>query len=318
MSTTVSIIVPVYNTAPYLERCISSILRQTFFDFEVLLVDDGSTDGSSELCENFVRRDGRVRCIHRKNGGLSAARNTGLDHAVGDYVTFVDSDDYVRQRYIDTLFHNLIDYDADISVCNFFETVSHDVELMQKEKIKIFQGREALLDMLYQKTFNTAVWGKMYIRKNLKGIRFREGRINEDILFNYEAFQRSEKTVVSNLVEYIYIRRPRSLMHSGFRKESMDYLRHTGLLVRYADRENNNEERDAALSLYLWANVNILVNLDRGKVKERRFVRKNLTKYSKYVLRNPSVRKRNKAVILFACYAEDILRMAYRLKSNWK
>ena len=316
MSVAVSIIVPVYNTEPYLKKCITSILEQTFQDFEVILVDDGSSDGCPGICDEFARQDDRVLCVHRESGGPSAARNTGMDYASGEYMTFVDSDDFIGKRYIETLYNNLVCYDADISVCGFIETRAYDYELPDenKEDITLFRQKEAMLELLYQKTINTAVWGKMYLHRNLKEIRFREGRINEDIPFNYEAFRSAEKIVVSTRIEYIYIKRTSSLMHSRFRERSMDYLLHTGELVKYSIAEKRLEERDAALSLYLWANVNILMHLNRRRKKERSFVRKNLMKYSPYFLRNPHVRKKNKAVILLACFAEDILRILYDLE----
>ena len=118
----ISIIVPIYNVEKYLDKCVSSILNQTFTDFELLLVDDGSPDRCGEMCDEYAKKDSRVKVIHRKNGGLSAARNSGIDAACGKYIGFIDSDDYIEENMYEHLYDVITKYDADIACGGIFDT----------------------------------------------------------------------------------------------------------------------------------------------------------------------------------------------------
>jgi len=117
----ISVIIPVYNVEPYLKKCLDSVVTQTYKEIEIILVDDGSTDGSGPICDEYAAQDKRIRVIHKRNGGLSDARNVGLDRCSGRYVTFIDSDDYVASDYVERLYRILVEYNADIAVCDYFE-----------------------------------------------------------------------------------------------------------------------------------------------------------------------------------------------------
>ena len=131
MNERISVIVPVYNGEKYLPICMKSLLEQTYRDLEILLVDDGSKDGSGALCDAYAAKDPRVRVIHQENQGVSGARNTGLDHATGAYVTFVDGDDYVEADYLERLHRNLVSHGVDFSCCSYTEIISGDVPRME-------------------------------------------------------------------------------------------------------------------------------------------------------------------------------------------
>lgn len=186
----ISIVVPVYNTEVYLRRCVDSILDQSFTDFELLLVDDGSTDGSSSICDEYAAKDSRVSVIHQCNAGVSAARNAGLAYAFSEsetqYLTFIDSDDFVAPTYLYTLYQALLDNNADISVCGEY---THGGQKCVFDGQRNFDGIIRLdateaCRMIYTGGAGHApfvtVWGKLYKKELFRDIRFPVGKIHED------------------------------------------------------------------------------------------------------------------------------------------
>lgn len=208
MDCEISVIVPVYNVEPFLERCINSVLSQSFGDFELLLIDDGSTDRCPEICDNFVKKDARVRVIHQSNRGVSAARNVGIGCSGGKYITFVDSDDVIHRDYLLKLHSALLDYSADVSVCDFkylFEKFDETFQSMGM--IHCFSGREACKQIYTSDCENDALsmvtlWGKLYPRRLFHNVRFPEGRIHEDQFVVYKLLYGCKKVV--EIQEYLY------------------------------------------------------------------------------------------------------------------
>ena len=198
MNELISIIVPVYNVKPYLYRCVDSIIKQTYKNIEILLIDDGSTDGSSELCDILSDIDSRIKVIHKKNGGLSSARNRGLLEMNGKYVGFVDSDDYIREDMYSKLYHTMINYDADIVKSDFQCFSDKNLNIQNKRvgngQVSVFDLSTALDDFIYTpfsslKNMKSTVWDGLYSRClfledsceiNKLKLSFPEGKINED------------------------------------------------------------------------------------------------------------------------------------------
>lgn len=210
----ISIIVPVYQVKAYVGECVESLLAQTYANLEILLVDDGSTDGSGEACAAYAFRDNRVRVIHQENQGLSAARNTGLDQAKGEYVAFVDSDDAVMPDYIETLYELLCRYQADIAACGF---VRGEMEKIRETAGSDDSIRELCMNseqMLRQwhgkyKKWETVAWNKLYRKKILDGmpgtaIRFPIGRRHEDVLTSHLIVANASRIVLTTRTLYLY------------------------------------------------------------------------------------------------------------------
>ena len=178
----ISVIVPVYNVEPYLRRCVDSILRQTYRNLEILLVDDGSTDRSGTICDACAQQDTRVKVIHQKNGGLSAARNCGLETARGEYISFVDSDDLINDRMIETLYRDLAGQGADISAVGY-RMFENQEELRPEEitaPVQCMTGKEALRRILVSEEIGDFAWNKLYKKILFQTIRYPEGRVFED------------------------------------------------------------------------------------------------------------------------------------------
>jgi len=221
----ITIIVPVYNVADYLERCIYSIINQTYKNLEIILVDDGSTDDSGLMCDDFASKDKRIKVIHKENGGLSDARNVAIDIATGDYITFVDSDDYIELDMVEFLYESIINNDADISTClyqNFYD--GEDVLEYSDNTEFVCSCDEALEKLLYQNDCTTSAWGKLYKTYLFDGIRYPKGKICEDLDTTYLLFAKTSKVVINTVKKYYYLQRSSSIINSKFNPKRMDAL----------------------------------------------------------------------------------------------
>ncbi len=186
----ISVIVPIYKVEKYIDECIQSVLKQTFSDYELILVDDGSPDNCGTICDEYAKRDKRIHVIHQKNGGISAARNAGLNlffSNIGNkYVTFIDSDDWISAHYLEQLYTTAITTDADIVSCDYSskQLVEND-DRMDSDNIRIISGRNALIARYKgDAQIRVSSWGKLYRRNLLEGLSFPEGKIHEDQWFS--------------------------------------------------------------------------------------------------------------------------------------
>jgi glycosyltransferase involved in cell wall biosynthesis len=227
----VSIIVPVYNSAPYVEACVSSILEQDYGNIEVLLVDDGSTDASGEICDRFAAADDRVVVLHRQNGGIAAAQNSGLDAATGELVTFCDNDDLMSPRLIGRLVEILLATGADMSCCRWHNVGASAAASLRDSTAHAPFGRyiafdrpgkhyQGVFSMLLRKLtrselyyFSEANWGKLYRRSLFDGIRFPENRYAQDVAIAMDLYQRMRLVASTEDRLYYWLQRADSVSH---------------------------------------------------------------------------------------------------------
>lgn len=213
----ITVIIPVYNVKKYLNRCVDSVVNQTYHNIEILLIDDGSTDGSSRLCDSLCKKDNRIKAIHKKNGGLSSARNFGLDLMTGDYVTFLDSDDYLSLDFIKSAYELVYNSNADISILrmkNIPENENEEIIDNEKPYIKNFTSEQAIEISLYQTIFDSSAPGKLYKKFIFNDIRFPLNKINEDVAVCHKILDIAKKIVFSNKIGYYYRQRNSSIMHT--------------------------------------------------------------------------------------------------------
>ncbi len=213
----VSVIVPIYNIKAYLPRCVESLRKQTYRMLEILLVDDGSTDGSEVLCEQYEKQDRRIRVCHKENGGLSDARNRGLSLAKGEYIVFVDGDDYVSPWHVEYLFRDLAKWGADIACCSFTRSAAGAGSAMQfreKQPDRAIDPKQVVCDMLYGKYLFVAAWGKMYRASLFEKASYPLGKVYEDLGTTYKLVIQAKKIVWAPDVTYCYAERVGSIVHS--------------------------------------------------------------------------------------------------------
>ena len=221
----ISIIIPCYNVEEYLPKCINSIINQTYRNLEIILVDDGSSDSCGQICDEYAAKDARIKVIHKENGGQSDARNVAIDIAKGEYITFVDSDDYVTGDYVEVLYSLIEKYGCKVSAA-LHQTFSEGEEpdLSRDANLEICQPvMKAIEDMLYQKWYDTAPWAKMYHR-SLFGtdIRYPKVIIFEDLATTYLLFAKAESVAFSNKKIYCYLLRSNSSEGATFTPFKMD------------------------------------------------------------------------------------------------
>ena len=220
----ISIVVPVYNVEKYLRECVDSILAQTYPEFEVLLIDDGATDSSGRICDEYAERDSRIRVFHKENGGLSDARNYGMDRIKGEYITFIDSDDLVGKDYLEILLRMAKEHKADISALGtiVFEDGGELPACTISDDVIVETADEAILDMLLRKNFGLSAWGKLYASNLFNQIRFPVGKIYEDLFTTPYVAKKSTKIVFANSRQYYYRQRSNSIVHSKLSQK--DYV----------------------------------------------------------------------------------------------
>ena len=202
----ISIIVPVYKVEKYLDRCVETILEQTFTDFELILIDDGSPDKCPEICDSWANKDPRIKVIHKENGGAGQARNAGLDNASGKYIGFVDADDWLTKDMYEYLHALIIKEDADVAMCDFTRNPKELENDTLNEEITVldFKGIQDFFYRINGEASNYAIWNRLYKKEVLAGIHFLEGKITEDVMFIYEVTKNAKKMAVSNKKKYLY------------------------------------------------------------------------------------------------------------------
>lgn len=213
----ISVIVPVYNVEEYLDCCIKSIVKQTYNELEIILIDDGSTDSSGSICDKYSKSDSRIVVIHKENGGVSSSRNAGLDNATGEYLAFVDADDYVEEQYIEKLYNACIKHSADMSICDYYDFDENKVynskdnksyeRIIDKDNLLIFDSKSNINGV--------ALWNKLYKTSLFKGLRFPENRVCEDTAVSYNVVYKASKIVHLQEKLYWYRSREGSIMHSA-------------------------------------------------------------------------------------------------------
>lgn len=207
MSNIISIIVPIYKVEKYLDRCINSILNQTFTDFELILVDDGSPDRCGDICDEYAKKDKRIKVIHKENGGLSDARNSGLDVATGKFVAFIDSDDFIHKDMYMILYNAIIDSKSDISQCKFkyfFKEDELNKNIINDGNYKIYNNIDAIEEVIENKNLNVNVWNKLYKKELFNDIRFPKGKIHEDEFVTYKVFYKASSISFVDKELYYY------------------------------------------------------------------------------------------------------------------
>ena len=247
MNSTISVIVPVYNVEEYLPRCVESLLAQTYKNFELILVDDGSPDRCPELCDTYEKQYECIRTLHKVNGGLSDARNAGIEIARGEYVTFVDSDDYVNPRYLELLIEG-IRKGADMAVCDFINV--YDGEAMTRINkmqvpVEIIDAERGLAEVLYQNFHDVSAWGILLPVALAQRYPFPKGRLFEDLYTTYKFYLDTKKVAFIRTSLYYYFQRKGSIM--GRRNEAFihDLLEASNLLVENCKGKGKDVERAA-------------------------------------------------------------------------
>lgn len=280
MNPLISVVVPVYKVEAFLNKCMESIVSQSYNNLEIILIDDGSPDHCPELCDAWAKRDARIKVIHKTNGGLSSARNAGLDICTGEYIAFVDSDDWIKPNMIQRMLEVIERENADICACNIVSCYPNK-EVTWGGKAYLAGSSETILNLLYHDAeFPVCTWNKLYRRKLWESFRFPEGKICEDAFTTYLLLHKSDRIVHITDALYCYRIRSESIMTSAFSKKSMDEEEAWRESYEFV-KENYPRLYREAFSFYL-QRVNVLIHRMKEEQKnqfqeEYNYLRKIMT-----------------------------------------
>lgn len=308
----ISIIIPCFNVEKYIDRCMESVLNQTYRNLEIILVDDGSTDSTGTLLESYMEKDNRVFALKRENKGAGAARNAGLDIATGKYIGFVDSDDWIEPDTYEYLMRIIEKEKADIAACDFF-TVNEKhnrKEREKKENLKIMDGNELMLFFLRingEKSFH-AVWNMLYKREVIGDCRFPEGKITEDMLFNYQVYCNCKKYVLSNQKKYFYFYNPNGVTRKELGEKDFALLTNWDVIVK--DIKSKKKELSQYALMNRWRadftliSKAFLYGYDENEISEKQLIELGVQvkKHWKCLMRSRMLDWKRKILLVLICY----------------
>lgn len=297
----VAIIIPVYNAEEFLKYSVESVLNQTYSNLEIILVNDGSKDSSGLLCDKYAEKDSRVKVIHKENGGLSSARNTGVEKATADWIIFLDSDDYYEKITVEYLVKLRDKFNVDMAATTVVEVRSYDVkDILQSvnlEEASVLNRETALEEMFYGNIVGTHAGGKLYRKAIVENYPYPDGVLYEDLAIAYEHINACKNIAVGKHNLYKYYRRVGSIVNSKFNPKILDFFKAMDLNFDYIKRDfpNNSSMRTAANSRYVLNGLHVVnAMLKSNMTAELKKQRKDFSKYWKDVIKNPRVIKKNK------------------------
>ena len=281
----ISVIIPVYNVEKYIVCCLESILNQSYKNLEIIIVDDGSNDGSGEICDKYKMLDSRVKVIHKEDGGLSDARNVGMEIATGNYITFIDSDDYVSVDYIENLKKAMTTYKTDISCCDY-KKVQENCEMIYQdfgENIEVCSNIECLKQMYYSKIHGMefVTWGKLYKKSlfdNYK-IQFPFGKLHEDTYTTYMLVYYAKSIAFVHAKKYFYRIRTGSIMNSKFNIRHFDGIDATRIASNFFYDQKENELFKCAVNAHFRAFATMICMFKMNyREKDKKSIQKKIMK----------------------------------------
>ncbi|MBR5621369.1 glycosyltransferase [Candidatus Saccharibacteria bacterium] len=318
----ISIIVPVYNVHEYLSACFDSLQKQSYPKLEFIIIDDGSTDGSGVSCDEFAKREPRAKVIHQANKGLSVSRNIGLGLATGEYVTFVDSDDYLAPDCISYLFSLVNKHGVPLSICSLTELTlnGHQINYGADYQEKLMSTEEALSRMLREEGFNVSAYAKLYHRALWQGITFPENILHEDLGTTYKLIEKCQKVAYGPEPKYIYRKRKNSISSQEFNEKKYS-------IITLTDEMCDSLEANFP---YLLNTVNLRRMHARFSVLRQMAVSKNLTATQKakeqeivsylkehktFVTKNPYASLRDKIAIYTLLLGKSLFKISWQIYS---
>lgn len=301
----VSVLVPIYNAEKYIQRCLDSIINQTYENIEIILIEDGSKDNSLKIIKEYEKKDKRIKIFPIENNGVADARNKAVENAIGEFLTFVDSDDFIEKDYIETLYMNLKKYNADIAVCNCINIIEETGEKSHKSfginTVKEYNKIEAVESLFYYNFLRHSPWGKLYKKEVWNNIRFPLGKNYEDLAILYKLFLNSNKVIYIPEEKYNYIIRQGSIVHNEIRKSDVEAIIEYSQKILEDITENYPELIPAAEYLIGYLSLSLWRKIPNGKYEEYdEIIKKNIKKYRLTVLKNDKVNRKQKALFLLS------------------
>ncbi len=310
----ISIIVPVFNVEAYIERCIKSLISQSYENIEIIIVDDGSTDQSGKICDKFQNKDSRVRVIHKSNGGPSDARNVGIAKTNGKYISFVDADDWVAKDYIMEMYHLMVNTNSEVVACSFDRVSGNKVtKSKESDKYQIFCEQDIIKQFLYQK-ISTSAWGKLYKANLWDGVRFPVQKMYEEVEPLYYIFTKCKQIICMEKRLYFYYIRGGSIVNQKFSIKKMDYVNNCEKLLIHIESDYP-QFKSAAISRLMWAEIHVLMHMDtpREYPDEYRMLMHDIKQYRRIVIKDRENKWKTRLVAGLSYFGYGILKAIFNL-----
>lgn len=309
----ISIIIPAYNVEEYISKCIDSILNQTYKNLEIILVDDGSIDKSGKICDFYKEKDNRIKVIHKENGGLSDARNTGIRESTGKYISFIDSDDYVDNTYIEELYNLILNDNVDMAITSH-KIIGSKIKAKYKRS-KFTETKEKILDkMLYDEDVDVSAWGKLYNKKLFDNVEFPKGRLYEDTATFYKLVDKCDYISVNNIPTYNYVIRSNSISQNSFSIKKLDIIKSTEEMTEFIKNKYPNLVNGCKRRL-MFAYLSTLTQLTKNKKRNKK-IEKKLFKYinenRKEVLSDKRIPKRDRIALIISIFGFNIFKFFWK------
>lgn len=316
----ISVIIPVYNVEEYMEKTIRSVQRQTYETLEILLIDDGSLDSSGLICDRFQKEDSRIRVVHKKNGGLSDARNVGIQESNGEYLMFVDGDDVVSEDIVMYLYQNILLNNASMSICNLLNFYSGDDIIFSTDgRIDSYSKEDIICKMWYQDEILMSACGKLYKRELFEELQFEKGLLYEDVNIMHELVWKCNRITYGRAFLYGYLHREESITTKKFDERDMDILKICDKIMRFSE-DKSKEIQCAAKAYYIVGNFRIYLNVTRNLkyLEVIETCERNIYLYCREVLKDNYIRKKLKGAIYLFLYARPLMKFIYKRVDRWR
>ena len=316
MEDLISVIVPVYKVEKYLNKCIESIVNQTYKNLEIILVDDGSPDECGKICDNYAQKDMRIKVIHKENGGLSDARNAGINISNGKYISFIDSDDYIDLEYIELLYKTIKKDKSDMAISSH-KVIYENGTILEKatKEESILESKEVLKRILYDDGIDLSAWAKLYKIELFEEIRYPKGRLFEDAATTYKLVDTCKKISIISKSTYNYIIRGNSITNVNFSEKKMDLIISTEEMCNYIKKKYPDLE-EAANRRLMYAYLSTLTQLIKSN-KRNKSVEKRLYGYikqnSKMILKDKNVPRRDKVAIISTKFGLGFYKIIWKI-----
>ena len=299
----ISIIVPAYNIQDCIQKCVNSIRNQTYSELEILLIDDGSPDSTGQICDKFALQDSRIIVYHKKNGGLSSARNYGIERAKGTYLSFIDGDDWVKKDFIEVLYQNIKKANAELSIIGYSLIWDNGKEKCTTDEnaYAVFNQDEAIHELFAQEKMGCMAWQRLYHKSIFEDIRFPEGKLFEDVAIALDVVKKCRTVVWSGQAKYYYYQRSGSIVNSTFNIGKLFMLDSCQKMIDYSEKRGGkyNEEANA---FYLKSAMMLLLQVygveNSSESRQAKMVlEKGIREHKKYIWRNKYLPLRKKIVL---------------------
>lgn len=321
MDNLVSVIIPVYNVEKYIKRCIDSVVNQTYKKIEIILIDDGSLDKSSKICDEYKEKDSRIEVFHKKNGGLSDARNYGLKKSKGKFVIFVDSDDWIPSNAIEIMIKKLIKNNVDIVSGKMKEVYSSIIKDNSREKsdinTNVMSTEKALEKLMYLHNFSNSASAKIYKKNLFENVEYPKGKLYEDLGTTYKVFAKAKKIAsIDSIVYYYYQNNNESIMHKEYDEKRLDGLDFAIEELNFINQNFPNIKNAAIFRLY-YECIAILNDMP-FRCKEKKYVKQYIKKYKKIVLHDNNLYKKQKLLSYAPLFGQVGIKFAFKIKAQIK